>query len=78
MRPGFARSNVRSANPLSTDPAVRQAYSADVSGLVMLPDAVARPASATQVAEILKQATAGRTPVTPRRQPDQHDRRVHH
>ena len=49
---------------LSTDVEVRRSYSADVSGLVMLPDAVARPASEEEVREILRQATADRTPVT--------------
>jgi glycolate oxidase len=50
---------------LSTDPAIRQAYSADVSGLVMMPDAVARPKSADEVREVLERATADRTSVTP-------------
>ena len=49
---------------LSTDPAVRQSYSADVSGLVLLPDAVARPESADEVAALLRQAASERTPVT--------------
>src|SRR5687768_5376744 len=49
---------------LTTDEAVRTAYSAVVSGLVMLPDAVARPTSADEVVEILRKATADRTPVT--------------
>lgn len=50
---------------LSTDVAVRQAYSADVSGLVLLPDAVARPTSADEVRDVLQRAAAERTPVTP-------------
>lgn len=49
---------------ISTDTETRQAYSADVSGLVMLPDSVARPTSAEEVLEILRQSTADRTPVT--------------
>jgi FAD/FMN-containing dehydrogenase len=49
---------------LSTDPDVRKAYSADVSGLVMLPDAVARPSTAEEVQEIMRQAAADRTAVT--------------
>src|SRR5687768_18559496 len=49
---------------LNTDADVRQAYSADVSGLVMVPDAVARPASAGEVVEIVRKAAADRTPVT--------------
>ena len=48
----------------STDAEIRKAYSADVSGLVMVPDAVARPASADEVVEILKDCAANRTPVT--------------
>ncbi len=50
---------------LSTDPAVRQAYAADASGLILTPDAVARPTSAAEVADLLSQAAADRTPVTP-------------
>jgi FAD/FMN-containing dehydrogenase len=50
---------------ISTDEAVRRAYSADVSGLVMHPDAVARPKSADEVREVLRRAAAERTPVTP-------------
>ena len=49
---------------LSTDAEVRRAYSADVSGLVMVPDAVARPASAAEVVEVIRKAAADRTPVT--------------
>src|SRR3954471_22449270 len=48
----------------STDPDVRKAYSADVSGLVMLPDAVARPTTIDEVQDILRRASADRTPVT--------------
>lgn len=50
---------------LTRDAAVRQAYSADASGLTMLPDAVARPASAAEVVEVMRQASADGTPVTP-------------
>jgi len=49
---------------LSRDPGVRQAFSTDASGLVMLPDAVARPTSAADVVELLRQADADGTPVT--------------
>jgi glycolate oxidase len=49
---------------LSSDEAVRKAYSADVSGLVMMPDAVARPKSPDEVAEIMARAAAEKTPVT--------------
>ena len=48
----------------TTDPEIRKAYSADVSGLVMVPDAVARPASADEVREVLREAGANRTAVT--------------
>lgn len=50
---------------LVTDPDVRAGYAADASGLVLVPEAVARPASATEVVEILREATATRTWVTP-------------
>ncbi|MEP6591236.1 MAG: FAD-binding oxidoreductase [Gemmatimonadota bacterium] len=43
---------------LSSDPAVRQAFSADASGLVMVPDAVARPTTAAEVVDLLQQSTA--------------------
>ncbi len=49
---------------LSTDPAVRQAYAADASGLILTPDAVARPASAAEVADIMREAAASTTAVT--------------
>src|SRR5436190_3402529 len=48
----------------STDPDVRKAYSADVSGLVMLPDAVARPTTTEEVQETLRKAASDRTSVT--------------
>ena len=50
---------------LSRDDGVRLAHAHDASGLEMVPDAVARPTSAEEVVELLKQATAERTPVTP-------------
>jgi FAD/FMN-containing dehydrogenase len=49
---------------LSSDRSVREAYEADASGLHLVPDLVARPESIEEVAEILKRATAERTPVT--------------
>jgi FAD/FMN-containing dehydrogenase len=52
------------APPLARDEDVRRAYSADASGLVLVPDAVARPESAEEVAALLAEATASRTPVT--------------
>jgi glycolate oxidase len=48
----------------NTDLAVREAYSADVSGLVMVPDSVDRPASADEALESLRGALATGTPVT--------------
>lgn len=50
---------------LSRDPAVRQAFSADASGLEMIPDAVARPTTVSEVVDLLKQASADGTSVTP-------------
>ena len=49
---------------LSTDLAVRHAYARDASGLERVPDAVARPTSAEEVMEVLRQASAERRPVT--------------
>lgn len=49
---------------LTRDPAVRQAFSSDASGLSMLPDAVARPRSTAEVVELMRQAAADGTPVT--------------
>lgn len=48
----------------STDPAVRQAYAADASGLTLMPDAVARPTSAAEVADVMNDAAASGTSVT--------------
>ena len=47
-----------------TDAAVRLAYGRDASGLELLPDSVARPESAEEVVEILRAASAARTPIT--------------
>ncbi len=49
---------------LTRDPAVRQAYAADASGLALLPEAVARPTSAPEVVALMQQAAATKTPVT--------------
>jgi FAD/FMN-containing dehydrogenase len=49
---------------LTRDPAVRRAFSADASGLIMTPDVVARPTSAAEVSELLREASANRTSVT--------------
>ncbi|GAC1697346.1 MAG: hypothetical protein NVS9B3_15090 [Gemmatimonadaceae bacterium] len=43
---------------------VRRAFSADASGLALLPDSVARPTTLGEVADILRHATADRVPVT--------------
>jgi FAD/FMN-containing dehydrogenase len=50
---------------VTTDEGVREAYAQDASGLRLVPDAVARPDTAAEVAEVLRRATATRTPVTP-------------
>ena len=47
-----------------TDPGVRHAFARDASGMELTPDAVARPTTAEEAAEVLRQATAARTPVT--------------
>jgi FAD/FMN-containing dehydrogenase len=49
---------------LELDADVRAAYSADASGLVLVPDAVARPTSADEVAALLTESNATRTAVT--------------
>src|SRR5687767_14845714 len=49
---------------MATDLAVRQAYSADVSGLVMLPDSVDRPASIDEALDAMRAAFAGKISVT--------------
>ncbi|HEX8725560.1 MAG TPA: FAD-binding oxidoreductase [Gemmatimonadaceae bacterium] len=50
---------------LSYDPSVRESHARDASGLWRVPDAVARPASAAEVADVVRRAAAERTPVTP-------------
>ena len=49
---------------LSSDKSVREAYAADASGLHLVPELVARPESVEEVVELLRQATADRTPIT--------------
>jgi FAD/FMN-containing dehydrogenase len=49
---------------LSSDKSVRDAYAADASGLRLVPELVARPESVEEVIELLRRATADRTPVT--------------
>ena len=50
---------------LSRDPDVRKAYARDASGLELVPDAVARAASADDVAELVREAIGQRTTITP-------------
>ena len=49
---------------VSTDADVRTAFASDASGLVMMPDGVARPTSTTEVVELVREAAASRTPIT--------------
>ena len=57
-------SRVNSAAAISLDPDVRLSYARDASGLEMIPDAVARPSEVSEVAALLREATALRRPVT--------------
>lgn len=50
---------------ISLDADVRRAFARDASGMELLPASVARPDSAIEVAELLRECTAGRSPVTP-------------
>jgi glycolate oxidase len=53
------------AAPIVTrDEEIRRAYAADASGLVMIPDGVARPTSAAEVAALLAESASAGTPVT--------------
>src|SRR3712207_2191276 len=49
---------------IERDESVRRAYAADVSGLVLVPEGVARPESAEEVSEVLHRASAERTAIT--------------
>jgi FAD/FMN-containing dehydrogenase len=49
---------------IDRDDSVRRAYAADVSGLVLVPEGVARPESGQEVVEILREASSERMPVT--------------
>jgi glycolate oxidase len=49
---------------VTRDPDICRAYAADASGLIMIPDAVARPTETVEVVELLREAHAARTPVT--------------
>jgi FAD/FMN-containing dehydrogenase len=55
---------VRGGALVERDEDVRLSYATDASGLRMIADAVARPASEDEVREVLRQATSERTPVT--------------
>lgn len=48
----------------SSDKSVREAYSADASGLYLVPEVVGRPESVDEVVEIVRQAMTDRTPIT--------------
>ncbi len=50
---------------VTRDEGVRRAHAADASGLVMMPDAVARPRETREVAELLREANGTHMPVTP-------------
>ena len=55
----------KAAAPVITrDEEIRRAYAADASGLVMVPEGVARPTSADEVAALLAEASSERMPVT--------------
>ena len=49
---------------IERDESVRRSFAADVSGLVLVPEGVARPASVDEVAEVVRQAASERTSVT--------------
>ena len=49
---------------ITRDEEVRRAYAADVSGLVLVPDGVARPTSGAEIAALLAESTASKTAVT--------------
>ncbi len=49
---------------ISRDEEVRRAYAADASGLVLVPDGVARPTTAAEVAALLAEASSSGTAVT--------------
>jgi FAD/FMN-containing dehydrogenase len=48
----------------NSDESVRRAFARDASGIELLPESVARPESAEEVVEIVRAASATRTPVT--------------
>lgn len=50
---------------ITHDEAVRRSFAADASGLEMLPDAVARPATREELVEVVRQAFSERMAITP-------------
>jgi FAD/FMN-containing dehydrogenase len=46
------------------DESIRRSFAADVSGLVLVPEGVARPSSVDEVVEIVERSAAERTPIT--------------
>ncbi len=59
-----ATSSSNSDGSISRDPDVRLSYARDASGLELIPEAVARPSAVCEVAALLREATALRTPIT--------------
>ncbi|MFL5562984.1 MAG: FAD-binding oxidoreductase [Gemmatimonadaceae bacterium] len=49
---------------LERDAALREGFATDASGLRMVPDAIARPASAAEVVSIVRDCASSRTPLT--------------
>ena len=49
----------------AADEGVRQAFGRDASGLELIPELVSRPATETEVVDLLRSASADRVPVTP-------------
>ncbi len=49
---------------ISTDEDIRRSFAADASGLVLMPDGVARPTSTAEVVELVREAAASGTPIT--------------
>ena len=52
------------ASSIERDESIRRAYAADASGLLLVPEGVARPTSAAEVAALLAESNAKGTPVT--------------
>jgi len=50
---------------VSTDPGILAGFAADASGLVLAPEAVARPRTAEEAVAVLRAAHAARRPITP-------------